>query len=317
MELNIKRESNFTIHVQLKEQIKGLILNNILINGVQLPTVRQLGEFLRINKNTASKVYKELEEEGYVYSVKGKGTFVSHTDKPRKTREFMEVVENMLKKGIEFGLSLEEIWGIVYSRSQYFKILEARDRSRKIAIVECNENSIGEFKKMVMLQVGEVEVESVLIEDLITNFNGVKKRTKDVEIFVVPYIHYEEVKKEISKLEKEVIVIGTNQSLKILTYSKKLKNKVVGVIGYSIEDEQAISKQFNRINAKEFLYFGGTSKYGEKPVLKEFLRKVDTLIICSTVEKIVVERLKPKKPYFIFEGKYDKDDFKILREVFN
>lgn len=317
MELNIKRESNFTIHVQLKEQIKGLILNNILVNGAQLPTVRQLGEFLRINKNTASKVYKELEEEGYVYSVKGKGTFVSHTDKPRRTREFMEIVEGMLKKGIEFGLSLEEIWGIVYSRSQYFKILEARDRSRKIAIVECNENSIGEFKKMVMSQVGEVEVESVLIEELITDFNTVKNRTKDVEIFVVPYIHYEEVKKEISKLNKEVIVIGTNQSLKILTYGKKLKNKVVGVIGYTLEDEQAISKQFNRINAKEFIYFGGTSKEGEKPVLKEFLRKIDTLIICSTVEKIVVERLKPKKPYFVFEGKYDKDDFKILREVFS
>lgn len=223
----------------------------------------------------------------------------------------------MLKKGIEFGLSLEEIWGIVYSRSQYFKILEARDRSRKIAIVECNENSIGEFKKMVMSQVGEVEVESVLIEELITDFNTVKNRTKDVEIFVVPYIHYEEVKKEISKLNKEVIVIGTNQSLKILTYGKKLKNKVVGVIGYTLEDEQAISKQFNRINAKEFIYFGGTSKEGEKPVLKEFLRKIDTLIICSTVEKIVVERLKPKKPYFVFEGKYDKDDFKILREVFS
>lgn len=317
MELNIKRESNFTIHVQLKEQIKGLILNNILVNGAQLPTVRQLGEFLRINKNTASKVYKELEEEGYVYSVKGKGTFVSHTDKPRRTREFMEVVEGMLKKGIEFGLSLEEIWGIVYSRSQYFKILEARDRSRKIAIVECNENSIGEFKKMVMSQVGEVEVESVLIEELIADFNTVKNRTKDVEIFVVPYIHYEEVKKEISKLDKEVIVIGTNQSLKILTYGKKLKNKVVGVIGYTLEDEQAISKQFNRINAKEFIYFGGTSKEGEKLVLKEFLRKIDTLIICSTVEKIVVDRLKPKKPYFVFEGKYDKDDFKILREVFS
>jgi len=317
MELNIKRESNFTIHVQLKEQIKGLILNNILVNGAQLPTVRQLGEFLRINKNTASKVYKELEEEGYVYSVKGKGTFVSHTDKPRRTREFMEIVEGMLKKGIEFGLSLEEIWGIVYSRSQYFKILEARDRSRKIAIIECNENSIGEFKKMVMSQVGELKVESVLIEEMVTDFNSVKNRTKDVEIFVVPYIHYEEVKKEISKLNKEVIVIGTNQSLKILTYGKKLKNKVVGVIGYTLEDEQAISKQFNRINAKEFIYFGGTSKEGEKLVLKEFLRKIDTLIICSTVEKIVVERLKPKKPYFVFEGKYDKDDFKILREVFS
>lgn len=317
MELNIKRDSNFTIHVQLKEQIKGLILNNVLVNGAQLPTVRQLGEFLRINKNTASKVYKELEEEGYVYSVKGRGTFVSHTDKPKKTKEFMEVVENMLKKGIEYGLSLEEIWGIVYSRSQYFKILEARDRSRKIAIVECNDKSLKEFKQMVVSQVGEIYIESILIEELKSNPETVVKRTKDIEIFVVPYIHYEEIKKELSKLNKEIIVIGTNQSLKILTYGKKLKNKTVGVIGYTLDDEQAISKQFSRINAKEFLYFGGTAKEGEKLILKEFLRKIDILIVCSTVEKIIVDKLKPKKPYFTFEGKYDKDDFKILRELFN
>ena len=166
MELNIKRESSLTIHVQLKEQIKGLILNNLLADGSQLPTVRQLGEFLRINKNTASKVYRELEEEGYVVSIKGRGTSVNNGEKPVKTKEFVELVEGMLKKGIEYGLSLEEIWGIVYSRSQHFKMLEARNRSRKLAILECNPSSMKEFKQMIVSQAGKVEIETVYIDEL-------------------------------------------------------------------------------------------------------------------------------------------------------
>ncbi len=54
MELKVSKNSTLTIHVQLKEQIKGLILDEVLIYEAQLPTVRQLGEFLQINKNTVS-----------------------------------------------------------------------------------------------------------------------------------------------------------------------------------------------------------------------------------------------------------------------
>ena len=85
---------------------------------------------------------------------------------------------------------------------------------------------------------------------------------------------------------------------------------------FIVDDEQAISKQSNRINVKSFEYCGGIAGKEENIVLKEFLRGVDVLIVCSTVEKYIVDRLKPKKPYFVFQGKYDKDDFKILRELF-
>lgn len=73
MELKVSRNSTLSIHTQLKEQIKGLVLDGLLENEEQLPTVRQLGEFLQINKNTVSKVYKDLETEGYVQSQKGRG----------------------------------------------------------------------------------------------------------------------------------------------------------------------------------------------------------------------------------------------------
>lgn len=315
MELKIKRDSNLTIHIQLKEQIKGFILNNVLENGMQLPTVRQLGEFLRINKNTVSKVYKELEEQGYVYSVKGRGTFVSKTEKPKRTKEFMKMVEEVLKKGMDFGLSLEEIWGIVYSKSQHFKYLELKQKSRKIVFIECNNNSIDEFKKLVKKYINELEVEAVLIDDLKNNFTKIKKDIEQTSLIVIPYIHYQEVKEDLKKLNKEIITIGANQSLKILTYSKKLKNKNVGVIGFTEEDEYAIAKQFNKIEIKKFVYYGGINKSGEEG-LKDLFRNVDVLIVCSTVIENVIKDMKPKKPYVIFEGKYDKNDINLLKEIY-
>ena len=108
MELKVSRNSTLSIHTQLKEQIKGLVLDGLLENEEQLPTVRQLGEFLQINKNTVSKVYKDLETEGYVQSQKGRGTFVSYK-KDAKKIEFLNEIEQVLRKGISAGINYQEI----------------------------------------------------------------------------------------------------------------------------------------------------------------------------------------------------------------
>src|SRR6267142_4783008 len=77
MDLNLNRKSQLPIHVQLKAQLTHLIQAGQLAPGVQLPTVRQLAGFLRINRNTVSKVFGDLEREGYLSCEPGRGTFVS------------------------------------------------------------------------------------------------------------------------------------------------------------------------------------------------------------------------------------------------
>lgn len=312
MNLKIRRKSNFTIHIQLKEQIKGLVLNDELKNGMQLPTVRQLGEFLQINKNTVSKVYKELEEEGYVYSAKGKGTFITKTEKTKDTKEFLKVVDQMLKKGSEFGLTLDEIWGVVYSKSQHFQMLETEKTRREIGFIECNPGSIKDFEKIVKSEIKDIKINSILIENLEKDVD----KLKDVELIVVPFIHYEEIKEIIKELNKEILVIGTNQSLKILTYTTKFKNKKVGIIGYSREDEVAIARQFKNLKIKEFKYYDGVKSNGVDKV-KEFVEDLDAVIVCTTVVEKVLEVNDLNLPHFIFKGKYDMRDLQMLKELYN
>ena len=75
------------IYEQIKEGIRHLLLTNAIAADEKLPSVRELASNLAINPNTIQRAYKELETEGYVYSMKGKGTFASATDFIHKSRE--------------------------------------------------------------------------------------------------------------------------------------------------------------------------------------------------------------------------------------
>ena len=65
------------IYEQIIEDIQKLIITDALLPDEKLPSVRELASKLAINPNTISRAYRELEREGYVYSVCGRGTFVA------------------------------------------------------------------------------------------------------------------------------------------------------------------------------------------------------------------------------------------------
>ena len=65
------------LYEQIKESIIKLIMTKSLGENEQLPSVRELAVELAINSNTIQRAYRELENEGYIYKITGKGTFVS------------------------------------------------------------------------------------------------------------------------------------------------------------------------------------------------------------------------------------------------
>lgn len=65
------------LYEQVKDNYRRLMLTGVMEQGEQLPSVRSLASSLAINPNTIAKAYEQLEQEGYIYTVKGKGTFVA------------------------------------------------------------------------------------------------------------------------------------------------------------------------------------------------------------------------------------------------
>ncbi|GAB1475660.1 GntR family transcriptional regulator [Bacillota bacterium] len=93
-------KSRASIYEQIVDNIKELILAGVLTAEEKLPSVRELSKTLTVNPNTIQKAYRELEYQGFIYTVAGLGTFVAEAaDKAIDARRVEEVTEG-LRRGI-------------------------------------------------------------------------------------------------------------------------------------------------------------------------------------------------------------------------
>ncbi len=95
------------LYEQIKEKFRLLIISGAMAEHEKMPSVRELSAILTINPNTIQHAYKELEAEGFIYSQKAKGSFVSpkthlaaKTDNTELMRQFGELVKNAAFVGI-------------------------------------------------------------------------------------------------------------------------------------------------------------------------------------------------------------------------
>jgi GntR family transcriptional regulator len=101
MKLSISNTSELPIYAQIKEQIKEAILSGDLPENTTLPSLRKLAAGLKISVLTTSRAYRELEEEGFVTSVQGKGCYVM----PRGSKLIREQLLREIERG--FGIAIE------------------------------------------------------------------------------------------------------------------------------------------------------------------------------------------------------------------
>ena len=99
------------IYEQIVDRFETLIVNGVLDADTQLPSVRALAVELSINPNTIQKAYSLLEQNGYIYPVKGRGNFVSGNEqlKLRKQESVYAAFRENVKKGRELGISCEQM----------------------------------------------------------------------------------------------------------------------------------------------------------------------------------------------------------------
>lgn len=98
MILNLDPRSNTPIWEQVVHQIKELILKEILQPEDKLPSVRELSGTLLINPNTVSKAYQELERQGIIETLRGKGTFVSASITPKADEQKIAEMKKLIKQ---------------------------------------------------------------------------------------------------------------------------------------------------------------------------------------------------------------------------
>lgn len=108
MNIQINNSSDDPIYLQIKNQIKAQIISGDLKVGEQLPSIRFLAKELRVSMLTAKRAFDELELDGFINSVQGKGNFVAAQNKELIREEYLKRIELKLQEVVE----LSEIVGV-------------------------------------------------------------------------------------------------------------------------------------------------------------------------------------------------------------
>ncbi|MBE5875992.1 MAG: GntR family transcriptional regulator [Lachnospiraceae bacterium] len=99
------------IYEQVIEKFQQMILCGALQPNEPMPSVRSLAMELSINPNTIQRAYQELERSGYIYTMKGKGSFVSDTTDAATTKrqEIREEIQGFVDKALAAGITGDEL----------------------------------------------------------------------------------------------------------------------------------------------------------------------------------------------------------------
>ena len=113
MKIIISNQSELPIYAQIREQLKEQILNGQIAEGSTLPSIRQLAKEVGVSVITTTRAYSELEAEGFIATMQGKGSVVLPTDNDLLREQYLLRIEEGLSTAIEtartMGMSMEEL----------------------------------------------------------------------------------------------------------------------------------------------------------------------------------------------------------------
>ena len=113
MKIIISNQSELPIYAQIREQLKEQILNGRIPEGSTLPSIRQLAREVGVSVITTTRAYSDLEAEGFIASMQGKGSVVLSTDNSLLKEQSLMRIEEGLTTAIEtartMGMSEEEL----------------------------------------------------------------------------------------------------------------------------------------------------------------------------------------------------------------
>jgi len=120
MDIIISNSSQEPIYEQIVRQIKNPIMRGDLVENELLPSIRNLAKELQISVITTKRAYEELERDGYIYSVPGKGSYIAAQNKELLKEMRIKIVEGKLIEAIEAAKSIELTLDELYEMLKLF-----------------------------------------------------------------------------------------------------------------------------------------------------------------------------------------------------
>jgi DNA-binding transcriptional regulator YhcF (GntR family) len=315
MDLTVNRHSQLPIHVQLKAQLTHLIEAGQLAPGSQLPTVRQLAGFLRINRNTAARVFADLEREGYVMCEKGRGTFVAQPRAgsgaaPPRMSTLAKLVDETLAQAQRLGFSGPEFAAALYTRAHAAPAPEPG--KLRALFTECNRPQLRQFSQELERTL-PLSVDALLVKDLERRYRQSPAFLRRYALVITTFWHIHEVQNLLRKADIEVVGLMAEASLETLMRLMALpEGTKVGVACHEWTGSENVKLSIENAGLKNIQLVMGCG--AEPESLKRMLKEA-RVVVCSGLVDGKVRALAPKGTEIIVDNRtLDKGGMEMLRQ---
>lgn len=316
MDLKLNRKNQLPVHTQLKAQLVYLIQSGQLPTGTRLPTVRQLAGFLRVNRNTVSKVFSEMQREGHLSCEAGRGTFVSSTRMKSKTKvermnKLLAVVDDALEKAEQLGFSAEEVFLTLYARTQASALNTRPVQDVRLLFVECSRPELELFSAELKKQLN-IQVDSILVGDFAKAVEKDLDSLRRYGLIITTFYHIREVQSLLEGSGMEVVALMVDTSLETLMRLTSLpEGTPVGVACTTWAGAENMKLSVQRAGLKHLRVITGCGE--QKDSLLKMMREA-SVIVCSSLVEDEVRAHAPKGKEIIVDNKrIDKAGIEMLR----
>jgi DNA-binding transcriptional regulator YhcF (GntR family) len=313
--LRINRRSAVPVHIQLKTQIRHLIMTGTLRPGSQVPTVRQLAGFLRINPNTAARVLADLQQDGYLESHPGRGTFVAErpaTGEGRLARGLERLADETLERARRLGYSVEEFLATAAARAPTAGARKATKRVRAL-VVECNSEELSRFRDELEAEL-PLSADRMLVDELTERVRRDSSFVREFSVVVTSFFHIREVKAALATESVPVVAILTEASIStLLRLSELPEGSTVGLVCTTPKGSQNLLRS---VEAAGLAHLKPVLASADDPWSISRMLEATSVVVCSEQAVENLRRtLPPTVEVIISNRTLDRAGLDLLRDL--
>jgi len=312
--LRVNRQSAVPVHVQLQTQIRHLISTGSLKPGMQLPTVRQLAGFLRINRNTVARAMADLHQDGYLESHQGRGTYV--VDRPpahegRAARSLERLAQETLEHARRLGFTHDELVATIAARAPHGRSGKAV-KSRAL-LVECNNPELTRYREQLEEEL-PLSVDRLLVDEFEARARREPEFLKDYRVVITTFFHIHEVKQALAPGGPPPVALLSEANISsLLRLTELAEGTVVGLVCNTPRGSQNL---LNSVQSAGLSHLTSVLASADDPwSIDRMLEKTRTVVCSEQAEAAIRERVPEDVEVILADRRLDPGGIEMLRDL--
>ena len=300
------------IYQQLIDRIHAAVKLGTLSTGSQLPTVQELSDRLGVARGTVKRAYDELEHEGLLEKVRGRGTFIcQQPDTGSRKDRAMAAIDDLLDRLEEMGFSSSEV--------NIFLDLKLRQRMEtvsllKVAVLECNPESLSQMAEQLR-DVSNIDVYSYLVDNAMAYPYSM---AEDMDLIVTTTAHASDLAAVLPEKNK-LVRIALRPNPRYLARIIKLRHDTqVGILSHSERFGQVLRDTCETYN--QDITLRSAALFSQIEDWERWLQDKDVVLVPKDYEKYCgsgaahLQRFGERKKLILCGYEMDEGSFLYLEE---